>query len=329
MRHPHLLAAAFAAFALSLFSGPGASQPAPQNFTFGLMGDLGYVPAREPMFENVLAEMNAAPLAFSVHVGDLSSPRYGCDTAFRTRRLAQFQAMAHPLIYTPGDNEWTDCPEPLERLDDLRTVFFNGNTTLGQRTLPLERQSDSGDPRYAKFRENARWEFGGVTFFTVHAVGSNNGVGRNSAGDAEAAERTAADIAWMQQGFALAKTNNSRAIMIMQQANMFPDILPFTGDPAAKVDGFAELRTALVKELQAYGKPVVLVNGDSHYFRIEKPFMRRVAGEAGDPLIQNFTRVETFGDPFNHWVQVTVDANDPNVFAFTPRMVPANLLNRK
>ncbi len=78
---------------------------------------------------------------------------------------------------------------------------------------------------------------------------------------------------------------------------MFPDILPFTGDPAAKVDGFADLRAALVKELQAYDKPVVLVNGDSHYFRIEKPFMRRVKGEAGDPLIENCTRVETFWRP--------------------------------
>src|SRR4051812_6811832 len=124
MRTHSLLAAVFAAFALSIFSGLGLSQQAPQSFTFGLMGDLGYVPAREQMFENVLAEMNAAPLAFAVHVGDLAAPRLGCDSAFRARRLAQFQAMAHPLIYTPGDNEWTDCPDALERLADLRTLFF-------------------------------------------------------------------------------------------------------------------------------------------------------------------------------------------------------------
>jgi hypothetical protein len=118
MRVHHLLAVALAAFVLS--AAPGVSQPAPQNFTFGLMGDLGYVPAREPMFENVLADMNAAPLAFSVHVGDLASPRLGCDKAFHAHRLAQFQAMAHPLIFTPGDNEWTDCSDPLDRLADLR-----------------------------------------------------------------------------------------------------------------------------------------------------------------------------------------------------------------
>jgi len=328
MRYRHVLAAALALAALIALPGNCHAQSSPQNFTFGMMGDLGYVPAREPMFENVLAEMNAAPLAFAVHVGDLSSPRFGCDSQFRARRLAQFQAFAHPLIYTPGDNEWTDCTDPLERLADLRTLYFNGNTTFGQRTFPLARQSDSGSPAFGKYRENARWEFGGITFFTLHAVGSNNGVGRNAAGDAEAAERTLADVAWMAQGFAQAKASNSRAIMIMQQANMFPDILPFTGDPAAKVDGFADLRVALVKELQAYDKPVVLVNGDSHYFRVEKPFMRRVGGEPGNPLIENFTRVESFGDPFNHWVQVVVDVTDPNVFAFRPRMVQANLFKK-
>jgi len=318
---------AFLAWIVCITHGHAQSSP-PQNFTFGLMGDLGYVPAREPMFENVLAEMNATPLAFSVHVGDLASPKFACDDAFRARRLVQFQAMAQPLIYTPGDNEWTDCPDPLERLANLRTLFFAGNTTLGQKTIPLVRQSDDGQ-HHAKFRENAQWEYGDVIFLTLHAAGSNNGFGRNAIGDAEAAERTAADIAWMQRGFALAKANGSRAIMIAQQANMFPDILPFTGEAAAKIDGFAELRAALVKELLAYNKPVVLVNGDSHYFRVEKPFMRRVKGEAGEPLIENFTRVEPFGDPFNHWVQVTVDASDPNVFTFRPRMVPANLLRKK
>jgi hypothetical protein len=44
------------------------------------------------------------------------------------------------------------------------------------------------------------------------------------------------------------------------------------------------------------------------------------------PAIENFTRVETFGDPHHHWVQVTVDPADPNVFTFRPRIVPANVL---
>jgi hypothetical protein len=60
--------------------------------------------------ENVLADLSKdAGLSFIVHVGDLSSPRYGCTDEMLARRLAQFNALPSPLIYTPGDNEWTDC----------------------------------------------------------------------------------------------------------------------------------------------------------------------------------------------------------------------------
>jgi len=46
--------------------------------TFGLIGDLGYRPAEEPLLQNVLDDLNNNALAFVVHVGDLSSPPYAC-----------------------------------------------------------------------------------------------------------------------------------------------------------------------------------------------------------------------------------------------------------
>ena len=79
--------------------------------TFGLIGDLGYRPAEEPLLQNVLDDLNNNALAFVVHVGDLSSPPYACTDDLVARRFAQFSASAHPFIYTPGDNEWTDCHE--------------------------------------------------------------------------------------------------------------------------------------------------------------------------------------------------------------------------
>src|SRR5215471_10850078 len=113
--------------------------------TFGLIGDLGYRPAEEPLLQNVLDDLNSNALAFVVHVGDLSSPPYACTDELVARRFAQFSASAHPFIYTPGDNEWTDCHEeqgvkggnPLERLAYVRKVFFAGEQSLGRRTMPL------------------------------------------------------------------------------------------------------------------------------------------------------------------------------------------------
>ena len=309
-----------------------AQERVQERFTFGLFGDLAYRPPEEPLLANVLADLDRAALAFVVHVGDLGSPRAGsCSDELWARRLAQFRASAHPLIYIPGDNDWTDCHDaenviggdPLERLQQLRVRFFAGEQSLGRRSMPLLRQS--ADPRYARFRENVRWERGGVTFLTLHVVGSNNGMGRTPAGDAEAAERTSADIAWMRAGFAHARASGSRAVMVIQQANIFPELPPFPGGGKASGVGFVELRAALREQAAAFGKPVVLVHGDSHYFRIDKPFLRlRVS--ASEPAIENFTRLETFGSPHHHWVEVTVDPADPEVFTFRPRIVAANVL---
>jgi len=308
-----------------------------QGFTFALIGDLGYFPREEPWLENVLADLNRnTSLAFVVHVGDLSSPRFGCTDELLARRLGQFRASAHPFVYTPGDNDWTDCHEPavkggdpLERLAKLRSLFFEGDQSLGQRTLALTRQSRSADPGFAKYRENVRWDLEGVTFLTLHVPGSNNGRGRTPEGDAEWAERNKANLAWLRQGFEHARANNSRAIMIMQQANLFPEFPPFPGTPK-EPSGYADLRSQLQKETVAFGKPVVLAHGDSHFFRIDKPLSpMRVRGAAVTPALENFTRVETFGTPYHHWVHVTVEASDPNVFTFRPRIVTANLTPRQ
>lgn len=307
--------------------------PADGGLSFAVIGCLGYRPAHEPWFENLLTELNKTPLAFVVHVGDLGTPPSGsCTNELLDRRLAQFQASAHPLVYTPGDNERTDCHEPivkggdpLERLAKLRTVFFQGESTLGQRRFALIRQSQGKDPPFAKYRENVRWDLGGVTFVTLHVVGSNNGLGRTPEGNAEYGERNKANLAWLRQGFDHAKIRNSRAIVILQQANIFPEILPFPGTPQ-NPSGFTDLRAQLQKEAIAFGKPVVLIHADSHFFRVDQPLSPRGArNPALVPALENFTRVETFGAPYHHWVQVTADKNDPNVFTIRPRVVAANL----
>jgi len=106
---------------------------------------------------------------------------------------------------------------------------------------------------------------------------------------------------------------------------MYPEFLPFPGDPKRDGPGFTDLRTALGKEAVAFGKPVVLVHGDSHYFRVDKPYTRLRRGPE-DPTIEILTRVESFGTPNHHWLQVTVEVSDPNVFTFRPRIIAANVL---
>ena len=164
-----------------------------------------------------------------------------------------------------------------------------------------------------------------MTFLTLHVPGSNNGLGWTPQGDAEYSERNEANLAWLHEAFEHAKLIDSLAIMIMQQANLFPESPPFPGTPQ-NPSGYTEMRGEIQKETAAFGKPVVLVHGDSHFFRIDKPLgPRSERGAAVTPALENFTRVETFGTPYHHWVHVTVDGRDPGVFTFRPRIVVANV----
>ena len=175
-------------------------------FSFALIGDLGYRPDQEPMVERVFAGLATERLSFVVHDGDLGSPSNGsCTNKHWSRRFAQFEASPQPLVYTPGDNEWTDC-HAADGAAGLRAARAPARAARALlRARDELRPADDGAHPPGGYPENARWTMGGITFVTLHVVGSNNGRGRTSEGDAEFAARTAADIAWMREGFAAAK----------------------------------------------------------------------------------------------------------------------------
>jgi hypothetical protein len=253
--------------------------------------------------------------------------------------LGLAQASKHPFIFVPGDNDWTDCYrakpkayDPLERLANLRQVFFQGDQSLGQRTMHLTRQSE--DTQYAKFLENVRWTYGDVLFVTLHMVGSNNNLGRTPKMDAEYTERNAANLAWLREAFELANRNGNKAIMIIAQANpqfenTWPALLQkrymlrgvgIKPPEAPRSTGFDDFVAALEKETLAFGKPVVYVHGDTHTFRVDKPLV----GSTSRRMIENFTRVETIGYKDTHWIRAIVDPGDPNVFSFRQEIVEEN-----
>ena len=294
------------------------------RFTFALIGDMPYGPEGEAKFPDVIADINAdRRLSFVAHIGDIKNGSSLCSDAMFYNRLELFNQFLAPFILVPGDNEWTDCHranngafDPVERLAFLRNVFYPTNSTLGRRTFELTRQSD--DPQFALYRENVRWVVHDVLFVGLHVVGSNNNRGRTPAADLEYAARNAANLAWLQESFAMASDLGLRGVMVLIQAN--PNFeLPST-DPARA--GFNDTLALLQAETLAFGKAVVLVHGDSHYFRIDKPMLGARSGRR----VEHFTRVETFGENDNHWLHATVDPTSPNVFSFDQRIVTANLI---
>lgn len=165
-----------------------------QRFEVALIGDFPYAAGQEAQAQTMFDELNGEDLAFILHDGDIKSGSTPCaDEVFYTE-LNRLESSINPLVYTPGDNEWTDCHrtgyDPNERLQLLREVFFTGEESLGERTIALTRQGED-------YPENARWSYGGVTFATLHLVGSNNGLNPDNDPD-EYAARNEANLAWLR-----------------------------------------------------------------------------------------------------------------------------------
>ena len=294
------------------------------GFEFAAIGDVPYSEADSLRFLRLRDLIDAEDLAFVLHVGDIKGGGSSCGDELLESRLHLFSTFRHPFVLTPGDNDWTDCHRPqaglhapLERLAKLRALFFTppGRVPGGG---SLQVVSQAADPAWTEFPENVRWSRGGVVFATLHLVGSHNALApfpaRTPADDAEVTRRTGAAVAWMRQAFQAAGESDAAGVIIAIHAN--PRFERHQGaDPPEPYTGFLE---ALAAETSAFARPVVLVHGDSHYFRVDKPLLGPVSGRRLD----NFTRLEVFGAPQVHWVRVRVDAADPQVFRFRQEIVP-------
>ena len=344
-----------AAAAVLLMASASESAAQERAFDFALVGDMPYTKVQDIEYQRVLAALNAAELAFVAHIGDFQfdATPYNRNPALASMPCVDenykaiydsFQTIRHPFILTPGDNDWSDCwpleaskVDPLELLSKLRTMFFPEGRSLGQKSIAVRNQS--ADPNFAKFRENLRWSMGGVTFATVHIVGENDNFGRTPEMDAEHLERKAANIVWLKQAFADAKAANARGVVILTQANPgFENFWPAgaktryflrfvpRGQPVpSRPLAFGDYVQTLSEELESYDRPVAFLHGDTHLFRIDKPLYSKKT----DRLFENFTRVETFGWPDSHWVRVSVDPADPQLFRFKAEIVPENVVNRR
>jgi hypothetical protein len=285
-----------------------------------------------------------------LHVGDIHSGSMPCTSAAIVPTIPaavpgwnqtiyyQFQQFDKPLVYTPGDNEWTDCQkakelssgDPLQELASLRTLFFaRPGKTLGRNERDVSSQAQAYDREYStdkQFVENVMWEDSQVVFVTINVPGSNNdtlqwdGAFSNPAAQAqEVAERTAADVRWLQAAFRRAEERHGRAVVIIQQADMW--------DPAALLpggDGLSEYRPivqAIADLTQKFARPVLLLNGDSHLYMTDHP-LADPSSSTGmihhTQPVPNLTRITVQGSTNApaEWLRLTIDPHSKSPFTW-------------
>jgi hypothetical protein len=294
---------------------------------------------KSDMIDQTIASMNAHNVDFTIFAGDTKNGSSLCtDEAIGQDIVNIFNRLDAPTLYTVGDNEWTDCHrtnngsyDPIERLNFVRTTFFSKNTTQGVKPVNVERQGELG----MAYSENSRFVKNNVEFVAVHIPGSNNNLVATEKQCTNKSNRTQADcdaataeyearnvmnIAWLKEAFAEARSNHYAGVLIDIQADIyFPFELSDGGyqdDFLPQLDennGYTDFFNTLVSETQAYEGQVVLVHGDSHYFKMDKAMFN-----ADGTLTSNFTRIEVFGNADNSWVEMTVDPATKNVFSFEP-----------
>lgn len=355
-----------------------------QKFTVGVIGDVPYgttptdtsqTVALPGLVNAINADVDASLV---LHVGDIHSGKQYCTEAYDSLIASDWRAFRKPLIYTPGDNEWTDCNkagegggtwntatgtvdyvvdafgnkvsyaggDPLANLDLVRRTFFAnpGKDFTGSMDVHTQaREYDPVFPNDAGYVENVWFEKSGVLFVTINVPGGSNNdtdpwyaaPSMSTPQSQEVANRSAADLRWLDTAFKRAALSNDFAVVIQLQADMWD----LDGKAATHLTQYKQFIDSIATKAKDFGKPVLLFNGDSHIYRSDNPLVAGAACVAepssGAPAtacadddyanqphgynVPNFHRVVVHGSTTPlEWLKLTVDPNYDRGAATTP-----------
>jgi len=328
--------------------------PSKNKTTLAVFGDWPYSADLLSKAPQLVASVNSDPkVRLVLFVGDIHSGSMPCTGAglvppppvyapdWNTGIYDIFQQFQKPFVYTPGDNEWCDCQKkkegdgvvgsgaPLNELGAVRDLFFaRPGTTLGGQKKQVITQATAFDPAFpddAQFVENVYWEESQVVFVTINLPGSNNDGIKwaapytdEAARTQEVAQRTDADLRWLDKAFDQAELDGAAGVLIGLQADMWDlTALAPGGDGLA---GYTSIVTTIAERTAEFGKPVLLINGDSHVFEADQPLADPTSPTGlvyGLPSVTNLTRITVEGSTAaNEWLRVTVDPKLPEVFTW-------------
>jgi hypothetical protein len=307
-------------------SATAQSPPGPNAFEVAVIGDMPYkIPDDYPKVDRLIAAINKLKPAFTLHVGDIKSGSSLCTDEVFKRAFDQIQTIDSPVIYTIGDNEWTDCHrkdaggfDPRERLLKVREMFFaKPGQSLGKTAMAVESQGLMM-PEYKTYIENTRFWKNRVMFVGVNIPGSNNGFEALDplAAATEFAARDKANIAWIEASFRQAKDANAKGLLIFIQADFDESRLPNKVLP--RESGFVRTLNAIEVGTKLLGRPMLLVHGDEHYFSV-KPLLNA----RGKP-IPGATKLMNWGEGEVHGTRITIDPDTTHVFGYSSIIVPEN-----
>jgi hypothetical protein len=288
------------------------------------LGDLPYGTDETAgvKYRQLITQINALNPEFSIHVGDFKAGSAVCSDEEFERQRKHLDLFKGALIYTPGDNDWTDCGrknngsyDPLERLAKLRVQFFKPDTSLGQKPLPVATQAKVM-PEYSTYLENQRWQFAKTLFTTLHIVGSDNRFAPNNVdADKEFRARDQANVAWINDAFRLAASQNLQTLVFAFQADVIRE-MSGTGALPDKTGYHASIEQTLLPLAKDFKGSVLIVHGDSHKFEFDQAFI------LGSQVVKNVYRLEVPGAKTTGAVSIKIEEGSAIPFSVKQFIVP-------
>jgi hypothetical protein len=286
--------------------------------SFTVIGDMPYSDKERLMMSqpngSIYKTIRRKNPAVLIHFGDLKSSAESCtDELLLSRRELLFNLNPHKVVYTPGDNGWTDCDrntvevkfDELERLHFIREHFYRGEGEKLTRDL-------KGIIRQENFIENAMWTIEQLKFATLHVPGTNNGrehIYESDIEDAldEADRRDNYNELWLDKLFN--EANSASGVVIIFQADIYhvklttPD-LECTFNVRIDCDGFKRIREQIKHKARLYKKPVLVIHGDTNAYCLHQQALIEA---------ENLWRLNGPGDyELSDGAQVVFDANNTN-----------------
>ena len=171
----------------------------------------------------------------------------------------------------------------------MRSIFFpTPGGTLGSgrlRVLSQAQVDNRAHPTDGQYVENVMWQRDGILFVSVNVPGGSNNdadpwYGAPTASPqqtTEAANRTGAALRWLDRAFTTAGRIRARSVVVMTQADMWD----LDGKDASHLANYEPIVSSLATHTTSYGKPVLLLNGDSHVYRSDNPLQQGSAVRRG------------------------------------------------
>ncbi len=296
---------------------PGGKPNTNGSFTYAVYGDAPYGVNPTDTSETdatpaFIDAVNADPdVSTVIHVGDIHSGKQYCTEAYDRQVADLWSHFADPMVYTPGDNEWTDCHKaaegggtynrttgqvdyvkdsngnlvdyaggnPVQNLDLVRSIFFpTPGGTLGSGALRTISQATAYDPAHpedAQYVENVIWQRKGFVFVTLDIPGGSNNDTDPWYGAPAMSDEQATETR-QRTDADLRWLDRAFGIAAATDAQGLvvvqqADMWDLDGKAQTHLSQYEPLVQSLADHTLAFGRPVLALEGDSHVYRSDNP----------------------------------------------------------